>query len=109
MLDSTGNIDQESDAGKRTKFFDLSLLKDPTYLVILISNSTNAIVITNFIILLFRLMELHWALTMSLAAYLISIVLGQLTLLDAWWFTIINLGFNTKEFGIFIGGLAFQA
>lgn len=37
---------------KKPKFFDLSLLKDPIYLVILISNSTNAVSYTNFIILL---------------------------------------------------------
>lgn len=36
----------------KNKFLDLSLLKDPVYLVILISNSTNAIGYTNFIILL---------------------------------------------------------
>lgn len=36
----------------KKKFFDLSLLKDPVYLIILISNSTNAIGYTNFIILL---------------------------------------------------------
>lgn len=36
----------------RKKFFDLSLMKDPIYLIILISNSTNAISYTNFIILL---------------------------------------------------------
>ncbi|XP_072401521.1 monocarboxylate transporter 12 [Diabrotica undecimpunctata] len=37
---------------KRPKLLDLSLLKDPIYLVILISNATNAISYTNFIILL---------------------------------------------------------
>ncbi|XP_006608718.1 monocarboxylate transporter 13-like isoform X1 [Apis dorsata] len=37
--------------GKR-QFFDLSVLKDPIYLVILISNSTSAISNTNFMILL---------------------------------------------------------
>ncbi|KAK0158485.1 hypothetical protein PV328_009482 [Microctonus aethiopoides] len=37
---------------KKTKFFDFSLLKDPIYLVILISNSTNAVSYTNFVILL---------------------------------------------------------
>lgn len=36
----------------KSKFLDLTLLKDPVYLVILISNSTNAIGYTNFIILL---------------------------------------------------------
>lgn len=34
------------------KFFDFSLLRDPLYLVILISNSTNALSYTNFVILL---------------------------------------------------------
>ncbi|XP_017769802.1 PREDICTED: monocarboxylate transporter 1 isoform X1 [Nicrophorus vespilloides] len=37
---------------KTNKLVDLSLLKDPLYLIILISNSTNAIGYTNFIILL---------------------------------------------------------
>ncbi|XP_035775473.1 uncharacterized protein LOC118457760 [Anopheles albimanus] len=59
--------------GKGQSFFDLSLLSDPTYLVILISNSTNAIGYTNFIILLPA-----YAITLgfdkSLAAYLLSIV-----------------------------------
>lgn len=58
---------------KRFKFIDLSLLKDPTYLVILISNSTNAISYTNFIILL-----PSYAIAMGFdkgrAAYLLSIV-----------------------------------
>lgn len=36
----------------QNKFFDCSLLKDPIYLVILISNSTNAVSYTNFVILL---------------------------------------------------------
>lgn len=37
---------------KKTPFFDLSVLKDPIYIVILISNSTSAISNTNFMILL---------------------------------------------------------
>lgn len=41
---------QEESAAK--KLFDITLLKDPLYLVILISNCTNAISYTNFIILL---------------------------------------------------------
>lgn len=40
------------DKSKNKKFLDLSLLSDPTYLVILISSSTVAISCTNFIILL---------------------------------------------------------
>ncbi|XP_055584895.1 monocarboxylate transporter 12 [Uranotaenia lowii] len=65
--------DKSQDDSNRSKFFDLTLLKDPTYLVILISNSTNAIGYTNFIILLPA-----YAITLgfdkSLAAYLLSIV-----------------------------------
>lgn len=40
------------DKSNKNKFLDLSLLSDPTYLVILISSSTVAISCTNFIILL---------------------------------------------------------
>ncbi|XP_041762066.1 monocarboxylate transporter 12 [Anopheles merus] len=54
-------------------FFDLSLLSDPSYLVILISNSTNAIGYTNFIILL-PAYAISLGFDKSLAAYLLSIV-----------------------------------
>ncbi|XP_052896512.1 monocarboxylate transporter 12 [Anopheles moucheti] len=54
-------------------FFDLSLLSDPAYLVILISNSTNAIGYTNFIILL-PAYAISLGFDKSLAAYLLSIV-----------------------------------
>lgn len=47
-----GYYDDESDERRRNKFFDFSLLKDPIYLVILISNCTNAVSYTNFVILL---------------------------------------------------------
>lgn len=48
-----GKKDEKNvEAQKKNKFFDLSVLKDPLYLIILISNSTNAISYTNFIILL---------------------------------------------------------
>lgn len=43
---------KQNDNDSETKFFDLSLLKDPIYLIILISNSTNAVSYTNFVILL---------------------------------------------------------
>lgn len=43
---------RELEKDQENKFFDFSLLKDPIYLVILISNSTNAISYTNFVILL---------------------------------------------------------
>lgn len=55
------------------KYFDLTLLKDPAYLIILISNCTNAISYTNFIILLpVYAMELGF--DKDSAAYLLSIV-----------------------------------
>jgi cyanate permease len=55
------------------KYFDLSLLRDPVYLIILISNCTNAISYTNFIILLpSYAMELGF--DKDRAAYLLSIV-----------------------------------
>uniref|UniRef100_A0A182NCS7 Major facilitator superfamily (MFS) profile domain-containing protein n=1 Tax=Anopheles dirus TaxID=7168 RepID=A0A182NCS7_9DIPT len=57
----------------KTTFFDLSLLSDPSYLVILISNSTNAIGYTNFIILL-PAYAISLGFDKSLAAYLLSIV-----------------------------------
>lgn len=43
---------EKLDELENTRFFDLSVLKDPIYLVILISNSTSAISNTNFMILL---------------------------------------------------------
>ncbi|KAH0555482.1 hypothetical protein KQX54_019252 [Cotesia glomerata] len=50
-INPANNANNSTDNAKK-KFFDLSLLKDPIYLVILISNSTNAVSYTNFIILL---------------------------------------------------------
>lgn len=55
------------------KYFDLSLLRDPTYLIILISNCTNAISYTNFIILL-PSYALELGFNKDEAAYLLSIV-----------------------------------
>lgn len=51
-LRSTSKGKAGSEQEKKNKFFDVSLLKDPLYLIILISNATNAISYTNFIILL---------------------------------------------------------
>lgn len=45
---STKNVDKS----EKAPFFDLSVLRDPIYLVILISNTTSAISNTNFMILL---------------------------------------------------------
>ncbi|XP_076298251.1 monocarboxylate transporter 12 [Lasioglossum baleicum] len=43
---------EKSEKSEKSHFFDLSVLKDPIYLVILISNTTSAISNTNFMILL---------------------------------------------------------
>ncbi|KAJ8941427.1 hypothetical protein NQ318_016059 [Aromia moschata] len=48
----SSKIAENANVPKRPKLFDISLLKDPIYLIILISNATNAISYTNFIILL---------------------------------------------------------
>ena len=55
------------------KYFDLSLLRDPVYLIMLISNCTNAISYTNFIILL-PSYALELGFSKDQAAYLLSIV-----------------------------------
>ncbi|XP_033216274.1 monocarboxylate transporter 5-like isoform X2 [Belonocnema kinseyi] len=44
--------EKQEEIVKKKKFFDLSILKDPIYLVILTSNATSAISNTNFMILL---------------------------------------------------------
>uniref|UniRef100_A0A182QCE3 Major facilitator superfamily (MFS) profile domain-containing protein n=1 Tax=Anopheles farauti TaxID=69004 RepID=A0A182QCE3_9DIPT len=71
--EDTADQSKEDKKANKTTFFDLSLLKDPTYLVILISNSTNAIGYTNFIILL-PAYAISLGFDKSLAAYLLSIV-----------------------------------
>ncbi|XP_034949160.1 monocarboxylate transporter 9-like [Chelonus insularis] len=55
------------------KFFDLSLLKDSIYLVILISNSTNAVSYTNFIILL-PTYAISLGYDKTMGSYLLSLV-----------------------------------
>ncbi|XP_058813520.1 monocarboxylate transporter 12 [Topomyia yanbarensis] len=65
--------EKSDETSNRKTFFDLSLLRNPTYLVILISNSTNAIGYTNFIILL-PAYAISLGFDKSLAAYLLSIV-----------------------------------
>lgn len=49
---STKSPKKSDNKSEKTPFFDLSVLRDPIYLVILISNSTSAISNTNFMILL---------------------------------------------------------
>ncbi|XP_059222022.1 monocarboxylate transporter 9 isoform X2 [Stomoxys calcitrans] len=95
---------EESDIDKRTKFFDLSLLTDPTYLVILISNSTNAIGYTNFIILL-PAYGVALGFDKSLAAYLISIVSTTDLIGRIGGSALSDMGLIPKTW-YFIGGLA---
>lgn len=64
----------DDDAKKeRSKYFDIELLKDPIYLVILISNCTCAISYTNFIILVPAYAQ-ECGFDKSLGAYLLSII-----------------------------------
>lgn len=56
-----------------SKYFDINLLKDPIYLVILISNCTSAISYTNFIILVPSYAK-ECGFDKSLGAYLLSII-----------------------------------
>ncbi|XP_050360082.1 monocarboxylate transporter 12-like isoform X1 [Nymphalis io] len=56
-----------------SKYFDVQLLKDPIYLVILISNCTSAISYTNFIILVPSYAQ-ECGFDKSLGAYLLSII-----------------------------------
>ncbi|KAJ8674991.1 hypothetical protein QAD02_010777 [Eretmocerus hayati] len=64
-----GDVEDE----QQNKFFDFSLLSDPMYLVILISNSTNAISYTNFVIVLTLYAE-DMEFTLKEASFLLSIV-----------------------------------
>lgn len=61
----------------RSKFFDISLLKDPMYLVILISNSTNAVSYTNFVILLPA-----YAISLKFDKNMSSLLLSTVSILD---------------------------
>lgn len=93
----------KKEPAQRTKFFDLSLLKDPMYLVILISNSTNAISYTNFIILLPSFgMDRHFS--KSLSAYLLSVVSATDLIGRIGGSALSDMGFIPKTW-YFVGGL----
>ncbi|XP_037292244.1 monocarboxylate transporter 13 isoform X3 [Manduca sexta] len=65
---------KEADSKKEpSKYFDVELLKDPIYLVILISNCTCAISFTNFIVIVPLYAE-ECGFDKSLGAYLLSII-----------------------------------
>lgn len=69
----TDGDEKKEEASGCDKYFDLSLLRDPAYLILLISNCTNAISYTNFIILL-PAYALQLGYDKNQAAYLLSIV-----------------------------------
>ncbi|XP_012251939.2 monocarboxylate transporter 13-like isoform X2 [Athalia rosae] len=69
--------DLKSESKKENKFFDVSLFKDPVYLVILISNSTNAVSYTNFVILLPA-----YAISLGYSKNMSSLLLSIVSILD---------------------------
>lgn len=71
--DETNKHEEKSE----NKFFDFSLLKDPIYLVILISNSTNAVSYTNFVILLPA-----YAISLGFDKNMSSLLLSTVSILD---------------------------
>lgn len=88
----------------KNKFLDLSLLKDPIYLVILLSNSTNAIGYTNFIILL-PLYAFELDFSKDHAAYLLSIVSALDLVGRIGGAALSDVNLMPKTF-YFVGGLA---
>lgn len=103
LPDDTVEFEKEEPPPK-TKFFDISLLKDPMYLIILISNSTNAIGYTNFIILL-PAYGVALGFDRSLAAYLISIVSTTDLIGRIGGSALSDLNLIPKQY-YYIGGLA---
>ncbi|KAH8263059.1 hypothetical protein KR044_003767 [Drosophila immigrans] len=94
----------KQEQSQRSKFFDLSLLKDPMYLVILISNSTNAISYTNFIILL-PSFGMARGFDKSMSAYLLSVVSATDLIGRIGGSALSDMGFIPKTW-YFVGGLS---
>lgn len=106
---SVTKIGEKQEAPPKKKLFDLSLLKDPLYLIILISNCTNAISYTNFIILLPKYgEELKFDTTQS--ALLLSIVSSLDLVGRIGGSAVSDLGFIPKAWyfvgGLFVSGVA---
>ncbi|XP_015434373.1 PREDICTED: monocarboxylate transporter 12 [Dufourea novaeangliae] len=76
-VNETTKDDEEKQQQQENKFFDFSLLKDPIYLVILISNSTNAVSYTNFVILLPA-----YAISLGFDKNMSSLLLSTVSILD---------------------------
>lgn len=97
------NNNKPETTAQHNKYFDVSLLKDPLYLVILISNCTNAISYTNFIILL-PSYAIMMGYDKSLAAWLISIV-SALDLVGRIGGSALSDSEFIPKYWYFIGGL----
>lgn len=91
---------------KPNQFFDLSLLTDPTYLVILISSSTVAISVTNFIILLPSHAQ-NIGFDKARGAYLLSTVSALDLVGRIGGSALCDLDIIPKSF-YFVGGLVFS-
>nr|XP_026490682.1 uncharacterized protein LOC113396837 isoform X2 [Vanessa tameamea] len=97
---------KKKDKKERNKFFDVSLLTDPTYLVILISSSTVAISCTNFIILLPSHAQ-NIGFDKARGAYLLSTVSALDLVGRIGGSALCDLNFMPKSF-FFVGGLLFS-
>jgi hypothetical protein len=97
---------KKTDKKEPNKFFDLSLLTDPTYLVILISSSTVAISCTNFIILLPSHAQ-NIGFEKSRGAYLLSTVSALDLVGRIGGSALCDLNLIPKTF-YFVGGLFFS-
>lgn len=100
------NAQKEETVKPKNKFFDYTLLADPMYLVILISNSTNAISYTNFIIYL-PSYAIALGFDKTSAAYLISIVSALDLVGRIGGSALSDRGYMPKAW-YFVGGLIFS-
>lgn len=94
---------EDKEEVQRNQYFDTTLLKDPIYLIILLSNCTNAISYTNFIILLPTYATLI-GFDKTSAAYLISVVSAFDLIGRIGGSALSDLGLMPKQW-YFIGGL----
>lgn len=99
--------DEESDTevgtSDKNKFFDFSVLRDPTYLVILFSNSTSAISNTNFMILL-PSYAISQGFDKNMSALLLSVVSALDLVGRVSGATLSDIDFIPKYY-YFVGGL----
>lgn len=97
---------KKRDSKEKSKFFDVTLLKDPTYLVILISSSTVAISCTNFIILVPSHAQ-NIGFDKALGAYLLSTVSALDLVGRIGGSALCDLNIMPKTW-YFVGGLLFS-